>query len=306
LKDGLAKDLNNSIVTSSIAYGKQVATAIFEYSKSDGGHEVYLEPFQKPYVLPIGDEKWVPTGAPQTPLSPLWGKNRLLINSNSLYGAPPPPISFSSDTNSEFYKQGLAVYTQSKNNTSEQIEIAKYWADDPTNTCTPPGHSINIVTQLLQENNSSLAKAAVAYAMVGIGVNDAFICCWKCKYDYNLLRPISYIKKYIDPTFKSLIGTPSFPAYTSGHATQSGAASRIYARLFTNGNGVYPFTDRSQLQYGFSVRNFNTFNEMAVESANSRFYGGIHYEMDNNKGLQMGKAIGDNINFAIPWPLNIR
>lgn len=200
----------------------------------------------------------------------------------------------------------MQVYNQVKNNSLEQIEITKYWADDPFNTCTPTGHTFNILTQLLQEDRATLEKSAVAYARLSIAENDAFISCWKGKYQYVLIRPVSYIKKYIDPSFNTVIGTPPFPAYTSGHSCEMGAGSRIYINMFTDGSGNYQFTDYSQLRYGFQPRNYSNFNDMANECASSRFYGGIHYPMDNNKGLQVGRAIGDNVNHLINWPLNVK
>jgi hypothetical protein len=45
---------------------------------------------------------------------------------------------------------------------------------------------------------------------------------------------------------------------------------------------------------------------MAEECANSRLYGGIHYPMDNSKGLQLGRAIGDNVNKRLKWPVFVR
>jgi hypothetical protein len=307
LQDVLDYGVNEPVVTRSVEYGKKVAIAIFEYSKTDGGHESYLDPFQLPYTLPSGDDKWIPTSTKfSSPLSPKWGTNRLFFSNNSLFTNTPKPIAYSVDKNSEFYKQALSVYTQWQNNTSDQIEITKFWADDPFNTCTPSGHTFNILTQLLEENRSSLAKAAVGYAMLGIAENDAFVCCWKTKYDYSLVRPVSYIKKNIDPNFSTVIGTPPFPAYTSGHATEGAVGARIFTRLFTSGDGYYPFTDRTQIQFGFSIRTFTNFNEIALECANSRYYGGIHYDMDNQKGLQMGKGIGDNVSISFPWPTKIK
>jgi hypothetical protein len=307
LQDDLDYNVNEPVVTRSIAYGKKVANAIFEFSKTDGGHESYLDPFQLPYTQPTGDDKWIPTSTKfSSPLSPKWGSNRLFFSNNSLFTNTPKPIVYSVDKNSEFYKQALAVYTQWQNNTSDQIEITKFWADDPFNTCTPSGHTFNILTQLLEENRSSLAKAAVGYAMLGIAENDAFVCCWKTKYDYSLVRPVSYIKKNIDPNFATVIGTPPFPAYTSGHATEGAVGARIFTRLFTSGDGYYPFTDRTQIQFGFSIRTFTNFNEIALECANSRYYGGIHYDMDNQKGLQMGKGIGDNVSTSFPWLTKIK
>ena len=305
--DALGRDVPLDVVKRSIQYGKDMATAMFEYSKTDGGHESYLNPFQTPYTGPVGDDKWVPTNTRfLTPLSPIWHRCRYMLNSNSIFANPPKPIAFSTDTTSEFWKQATQVYRQVKNNTSEQKEIAEYWADDPFATCTPSGHTFNILTQLLEETRASLEKAAVAYGQLGIAENDAFIACWKTKYDFSLIRPVTFIQKYIDGTFKTVIGTPPFPAYTSGHATEAAVGSRIMTRLFTNGDGFYPFTDRSQIQFGFSVRNFRNFDEMAQECANSRLYGGIHFDMDNQKGLQMGKGIGDNVMTGIQWPINIK
>ncbi len=162
------------------------------------------------------------------------------------------------------------------------------------------------MTQLLKENNATLEKSSVAFARLSIAENDAFISCWKGKYKYVLIRPVTYIKKYIDAAYATLIGTPPFPAYTSGHSCEMGAGSRVMISLFTDGSGNYQFTDYSQLRYGFPARNFSNFNTMADECANSRFYGGLHYQMDNIKGLQVGRAIGDNINHLINWPQGIK
>ena len=291
----------------SVKHGKAVAFAIYEYSKTDGGHDSYLNPFSRPFTPVTGIDKWVPTDAKNaTTLSPNWYKCRPALTSNMAFANPPKPIPFSLEKQSNFYKQAIQVYEQVKSNTPEQVEITKFWADDPFATCTPTGHTFNILTQLLEETNATLEKAVVGYAMLGIGEMDAFIACWKAKYDYSLIRPVSYIQKYIDPDFKTVIGTPAFPAYTSGHATEIGVGERIFTKLFTNGDGNYALTDRSQVQHGFAPRKFTNFAQMALECANSRLYGGIHYDMDNQNGLQMGRGIGDNVSKAILWPSNVK
>jgi hypothetical protein len=289
----------------SIQYGKDVAAAIFEYSKTDGGHESYLDAFQLPYTLPVGPHCWIPTGAAPQPVSPYWGENRAFMEVNVSQTQPVAHVPFSTDPGSTYYAEAMATYNQVSSNSAEQMEIARYWADDPFNTCTPAGHTFNILTQLLEETNATLEKAAVAYAQLGIAENDAFISCWKTKYDYVLIRPVSYIKAYIDPNFTTVIGTPPFPAYTSGHSCEIGVGASIFTELFTNGDGNYHLTDRSQLQYGFTPRSFTNFDEMAQECANSRFYGGIHYPMDNSLGLETGKEIGTNVVTLLSWPTDI-
>jgi hypothetical protein len=118
----------------------------------------------------------------------------------------------------------LGAATPARNLTPEQDTIARFWSDDPGQTATPPGHSISIATQMLRTEDSSLATAAEAYAKVGLAVCDAFIACWYEKYVYNLLRPVTYIQRLVDPAWLSVLVTPPFPEYTSGHSVQSGAA----------------------------------------------------------------------------------
>ena len=274
----LSSNVSQDIIERSIAYGKSVADVIYDYSKTDGGHESYLAPFQLPYTVPNDPHCWVPTSATLNPLSPKWGSNRPFLANNITKVQPTMPVAFSIEKSSEFYKEAMFVYNTVQNNSSEQIE----------------------------EERVTLSKASVAYARMGIAENDAFIACWKGKYDYLLIRPVSYIQRYIDPSFKTVIGTPPFPAYTSGHSCEMGAGSRILTDLFTEGSGDYPFTDYSQLRFGFAARSFRNFDQLAEECAKSRLYGGIHYTFDNDKGLIVGKAIGDNVNKEIKWPLFIR
>lgn len=302
----LSSGVSADIVSRSVQYGKDVATALYQYSTTDGGHESYLDPFQLPFSLPPDSFCWVPTGAVTTPISPHWGSNRPFLKSDVDNTVPAAHIAYSTGIGTDFYNQAMQVYNQIKNNTPDQIDIAKYWADDPFNTCTPTGHTFNILMQLLQENNATLEKASVAYAKLAIAENDAFIACWKGKYQYVLIRPVSYIKLHIDANFTTVIGTPPFPSYTSGHSCEIAAGAKVFTQLFTNGSGNYKFTDESQLQYGFMPRSYANFDAMAEECAISRFYGGIHYPMDNESGLICGKAVGDNVINQIRWPTNIK
>lgn len=298
-----AADVSVDVQERSIAFGNAMALAIFEYSKNDGGHESYLAPFQTPYTWPTNNGAWVVTGPPN-PLSPYWANNRPFITANVVECQPEDHIPYSTVPGSDFHNAAMEVYNVVQNATPEQIEIAQFWADDPFNTCTPTGHTFNIMVQLLEETDANLTKSAVAFAKLSIAESDAFIACWKTKYDHFLIRPVSYIKQNIDPDFVTIIGTPTFPAYTSGHATEAAAGAQVFINMFTNGDGNYAFTDRTQLQFGFSPRSYTNFEAMALECANSRLYGGIHYDMDNMLGLNMGKEIGKNVSTRINWPTN--
>jgi hypothetical protein len=283
-----------AIAERSIAYGRTVAEAVYAWSMTDGGHEGYMTTYPADYTPPGDSGQWQPTPPRFQPaLQPYWGTHRPFVLASGSECAPPPPPEYSERQGSAFYREALEVYDTVDNLTPEQKTIALFWADDPGRTPTPPGHSIAIVSQVLKQQNASLAVAAEAYAKAGIAVADSFIACWNTKYEYNLLRPITYIRKLIDAEWTSPIGTPPFPEYTSGHSVQSNAVAFVLTGLFGDQVGV---VDPTHVERGFAPREFNSFFAAAQEAAISRLYGGIHYRSAIERGLEQGKCIGEKIN----------
>jgi hypothetical protein len=118
---------------------------------------------------------------------------------------------------------------------------------------------------------------------------DAFISCWQGKYQYNLIRPESYINQYIDPEWKPLIQTPPFPEHCSGHSTISRAAATVLTGLLGDN---FAFVDSTEMEFGIDPRAFKSFNQASDEVGVSRMYGGIHYRRGNEAGLKCGSEIG--------------
>jgi PAP2 superfamily len=277
----------------SIAYGQTVAEAILAWAASDG----FATLNNCPYTPPVGPGQWEPTppGFVADPLQPCWGYLHPMVLSSGEECAPPPHPPYAEDAASEFYAQAFQVYHTSQTLTAEQQTIARYWADTPGATGTPPGHWMAIVGQLVRQDGFSLMAAAEGFARVGIAVTDAFIGCWRIKYLDNLLRPVTYIQQRIDPAWLPLIGTPNFSEYTSGHSVQSAAAAAVLTAMF----GIRSFTDTLHLDHGLAPslepRTFNSFEEAAEEAALSRVYGGIHYLFGSSNGGLQGRCIGQMI-----------
>lgn len=280
-----------TVFSDSKAYGESIANDIFQYSKTDGGHQGYLSNFPSSYVPPVGPGLWVQTSS-QTALQPFWGYTRPFLLANTANIIPGPPPAFSTDPTSTFYAYANQVYTQSLNNTPEQITIAQYWADGG-GTITPPGHSIAMLRNIMIHENATLETASIQYAKMGMAMADAFRACWKTKYLYNCLRPKTYINANINATWAPLIATPPFPEYSSGHSTQSGAMSEIMEAYLGNS---YAFVDSAHGTNFGGPRSFVSFDEAAEEAAISRLYGGIHFEFGNEVGLLTGRKVGENIN----------
>jgi hypothetical protein len=281
----------------SVALGQTLATSIASWAAADGITQntsgcVYNVP-------PPGNGAWEPTPpafAPN-PALPCWGQQRpfVLAAGNECPAIVPP--AYDEDPGSAFYAEVLVVYNTGNNLTQEEQDIATFWADGPVTTGTPPGHWVSIVGQVCEQTGAMLDVAAEAYARVGIAVADAFIQCWYTKYEVNLCRPVTYIQNVVsldDPaaaTWPPFIATPAFPEYTSGHSTQSGAASLVLTDLF----GSVPFVDDTHADLGFPARSFDSFFDAAKEAAISRLYGGIHYSFACELGVDQGQCVGQTI-----------
>jgi membrane-associated phospholipid phosphatase len=163
------------------------------------------------------------------------------------------------------------VYDVSRTLTPEQRAIALFWADG-AGTFTPPGHWNAIASQLLQAHRLPLRREALLFATLNTAQADAFICVWLTKYTYWSLRPVTAIRRELDPTWTPLITTPPFPSYISGHSTTSAAAATVLSRFFP--------------------REAGQLHAWAAEAAVSRLYAGIHFRSDNEVGLRIGREAG--------------
>ena len=287
------KETNAQIVSQSTEYGRKIANSIFEWSKTDGGHEAYLGATSSTYVVPTGPGLWIPTPtAFAKPARPYWGDNRSFVPNSAASTAPPPPMTYSESPDSDFYKMVDEVYTISLSLKDEDNLIIKHWADIPGNYNTP-SHYTHIATQLIQENKLKLDQAAVTYAKHGIALNEANISVFKAKYIHNVIRPISYIRNVMGYTmWSTVIGTPAHPEYPSAHATVGGASSTVLENIFGKN---YSFVDRTQ-ETLYGTRSFNNLKEYAIEAAKSRVLGGIHYELSTEIGLHQGEKVGNLVN----------
>ena len=284
------------VVARSRAFGQAVAAHILAWSRGDGGAVVQNLGFPQEYSLSKGAAHWVPTSQislQQTPLLPSWGKNRTFALPDGKACPLPAPPDYSEDKASEFYRQALEVYQSRQNITAEQRAIARFWSDDPMLSPTPPGHWISIALQILERDHRGLAGSADILARLGIAEADAFIGCWQSKYQYDLLRPVTYIHRLIDPKWESLIATPPFPEYPSGHSTQSGAAAAVLTQFF--GENI-AFVDATHERDGLAPRKFASFWAAAQEAGISRLYGGIHFRAAIERGLDQGRCIGKAVN----------
>ena len=147
--------------------------------------------------------------------------------------------------------------------------------------------------QIARNDGLPIERQVDAVARLGIAVSDGFIVNWRDKYKYDLLRPLTYIRRVIDPKWEALLNTPPFPEYPSGHSTQSGAAATVLSAALGD---PYPFTDTTHEDDGLPARPFPDFRTAANEAGISRLYGGIHFRSAIEQGLAQGDCVGGFVN----------
>ncbi|WP_421692821.1 vanadium-dependent haloperoxidase [Aestuariivirga sp.] len=294
LKAQAMAGLPQPVIDDSLAYGEALTAAILDWSKSDGGAVVENMGFPMHYDLTPGPAHWVPTSPirqQQFPLLPGWGKNRTFAMPDGAACAVPPPPAYSEEKDSTFYREALEVYETGKHLTPEQQAIARFWSDDPMLSPTPPGHWMSIGLQVLAQEKASLDKTAEVMMRLGVAMADSFIGCWNAKFQYDLVRPVTYIKRVIDPKWEPMLITPPFPEYPSGHSVESGAAQVVLTSIYGEN---FAFSDGTHMRDGIPARQFASFKAAAEEAGISRLYGGIHFRAAIVEGLEQGACIGQH------------
>ncbi len=294
------QSLDDSTYNRSINFGEAVGNAILARAIKDN----YLQSRGKPKFLGSNEPgKWRPT--PPDYLDGVewcWNTMMPLVIDSASQFTPPDPPEYSMDTTSEFYKMANEVYLINKNLTDEQREIAKFWDDNPfviehsghlmfgNKKITPGGHWMGIAAIACKQTNADEVKVAKTYALTAASLFDAFISCWDVKYKYKYIRPITVINENIDKAWTSVLQTPPFPEYTSGHSTITASAATLLTFLYGNN---FAFQDTSDMRYIGMQRHFDSFLQASDECSISRLYGGIHYRLSVDKGAESGKKIGE-------------
>lgn len=235
-----------------------VVTRYVRRMKSDGAQSL-------PRVdVPKGDGLWDAAGIePATPGAGSWLRWAVAGD----FDIASPPVIGSHEDEQEMAKVRDAVVAR------DGVWVAKinFWGGTP-GTDTPAGiwqnqlHAV-LAPQLDQRKVASDRTYARVQALLAQTLADAFIECWKVKFQYWTARPSMRIPD-LDVSMKD----PPFPSYPSGHAAVSAAAAEVLSVLVPG--------------------NADEWRSMAQDAADSRLYAGIHFEVDTVEGTKLGEAVG--------------
>jgi membrane-associated phospholipid phosphatase len=214
-----------------------------------------------PATMPTGPGFWQPTppGFVETPFAPLAGAQQTWVMTSGDQFRPAPPPEYGSPA----WKSELNMVLElAANRNFEQERAAIWWG---TNS---PAALVNGWTrELILRDGLDSPHAARILADVHVAIADSSIAVWDAKYTWWTSRPITEA-----PDLTTVIPTPPYPAYPSGYSAVMGAGGTVVGHYFPE--AADDMADR------------------AWEAAASRGWAGVHYVIDDDVGLTMGRQVG--------------
>lgn len=279
--------LSADVIANSKAFGAALADHIIKYADSDGTAELLTRPYTMPSVsvnpaFYDGIEQASPIF-----MAPFWWTARSFVIPSALTCKPLPPYTYSEDPASRYYQDVLEVLDATKD--KDKVEIGLYWANNPGQSGTPAGAWVGIGNQLVEQFKLDLETTLRMYLLLTLSTRDTFIAVWWTKYNWNLQRPVSYIRRVLkQPNWNSPVPTPPYPDYVSGTSANAGSSSEILTSLF----GTRSFTDAQHRDKGFATQTFSSFKRAGFEAYHSRIYGGVHMRKACEEGFKLGECVG--------------
>jgi PAP2 superfamily len=264
IADGPAK-------TDGIKLGQQVAEAVQADRANDGTNapDTY-----RPHAAPGA---YVPTQPP------LWeqyarAKPWVLKSADQFRPGAPPALS-SADWARDYNEVKTLGGTKSTARTAEQSEAVKFWGN-----VNFGGAWQGAARELATKKEMPLAECARLFALLNMGLANAYILNWDAKYHYNFWRPVTAIRNgdqdgndatERDAAWTSFNPTPMHPEYPSQATYNAVTAVAVLESVFGPVKAI-PFTatDVRDLK---KTRAFSSLTDMAEEQKNVRVWGGVHY-----------------------------
>ena len=215
-------------------------------------------------VIPKGPGKWVQLSnvSPLTPRAGDWQR----WNVTSAISVPAPPVYGSAED-----QRQIAIVSQAASNrTGEDVNLINFWGGTPGSE-TPAGIWQNqLYTTVKADLPATVVSADMKYALLqkytAQTLSDAFMECWKVKYTYWTARPSMRL-----PGLVTTMNNPNFPGYISGHSTISKAAADVLSIT--------------------APKHAAAWESMAAAARLSRLKAGIHFDVDNAVGFDVGTAV---------------
>ncbi len=272
-----------------VRVGKKVAEEIIALRQNDGWS---VPP--PPYVLPPFPGLWQPTppGFAAAAFTQLPGTLPFALLTNTQFLPSNPPTLTSARYAQDFNDVKLVGKSNSMTRTADQTQQAQLWAGVISST-TLNALWNNVARDTVIARGLDLVDAARVFALLDVSMNDSILTSHSSKFVYGLWRPVTAIRRAAedmndqteaDETWSSLLTTPPYPSHSGNMAcVGAGAATALALAFDTNDVPVTAVWKSNANPPGPDVvKEFAGFWQLAVDEADSRVFGGIHFRFEND------------------------
>jgi hypothetical protein len=269
-------------LTRGIQAGAAAAKAILANRAQDGSAAT-----PPPYTLAAGPGVFEPI-APATAVFTHWASVKPFVLKWANEFRPPAPAPLNSSAYLQTVQQVESLgQNSSATRTPDQTMIATFWGGNIWDYWNEIAQGASIA------HHDSLAQDARLFAALNVSFADSVIAFYDAKYTYHLWRPQSAIRSGFpgltaNSTWTPLSKTPADPSYPGAHATISQAGATVLSSFF--GEDAQALTVTSEVMPG-TTRHFSGFAAAASEASASRIFAGVHTQLDEAAGQQLGRAI---------------
>jgi hypothetical protein len=268
--------------THAVRVGKAVAAAVLKWRQDDGWTVA-----PPPYVLPPFPGAYQSAAA--VGFRQFQYMKPFALITNTQYLPAPPPTLTSTDYAEDFEEVKQVGLEASAVRTPEQTQLALLFASVTSRT-VHWGLWNHVARDTVRSAGLSLIETARAYALLNVSMHDGLQTTHTSKFIYGFWRPVTAIQAAdedmndlttADPSWKSLLGTPTYPSHAGNQACVAASAARALALI--HGTDQIAFTAK-WLGSGSNPdvsRNYASFTQMSQDQANSRIYGGIHFRFES-------------------------
>jgi len=236
--------------------GQRIAEQVIAKADTDGSALPWTG------TVPTGPCKWIGTN-PGNVTGATW--RPLLLTSPNQFRPPAPPDCASPEAQAQVAE--VRNFPRAAPGTAASFPFrakAFYWQSlEGTNTWAYRYADKWISEDGLDQNPPRVARI---YALIAAVRFDAFIASQDGKFTYWYIRP-----HQLDPAIIPLFPVPNHPSYPSNHSTVSTAYAEV-------------------LSYLFPTR-ADFIRAVGTEAGDSRIWAGIHYQMDNLAGRELGRSV---------------
>jgi hypothetical protein len=283
-----------------MALGKAAAQAILRARASDRSDAV------EQYTAAAGPGRYRFVPPLELVYRPAWRSVQpFALASGDQFRSKPPPSLDSAEYASAFEEVRNYGRATDARRTPDQTFYADWWYE-----LSEVGWNRIARVTWSEQGQRDLWFTARLFALVNVGLMDAYIAGWDSKLHYDFWRPYTAVRAAATDKNPATVAergwqpycvTPPVQDYPSTHSALGAAGAAIL-------HGVYgrdvPFTmESTSSKPPGAKRSFSSFRQAASENADSRVACGIHFRFATREGLSLGERVGEHTLRSLLQPI---